>query len=86
MKIVVLDYPRENPGEIDWSGFEEYGQVTKYERTLPQQAAERIGDAEVVFVNKTVITKVTLEKCPNIKFISVIATGYNTVDIKAARE
>ena len=86
MKIVVLDYPRENPGEIDWSGFEEYGQVTKYERTLPQQAAERIGDADVVFVNKTVITKETLEKCPNIKFISVIATGYNTVDIKAARE
>ena len=84
MKIVILDYPRENPGEIDWSGFEKLGEVTKYERTLPEQAAERIGDADIVFLNKTVLTKETLEKCSNIKFISVIATGYNTVDVQAA--
>lgn len=86
MKIVVLDYPRENPGEIDWSGFEKIGNVKKYERTLPEQVVERIGDADIVFLNKTVITKETLEKCPNIKFISVIATGYNTVDVQAAKE
>lgn len=86
MKIVILDHPRENPGEIDWSGFNKYGEVVKYERTLPEEAAERIGDAEIVFLNKTVITKETLDKCPNIKFISVIATGYNTVDVNACRE
>lgn len=86
MKIVVLDYPRENPGEIDWSGFEKFGRVTRYERTLEEDAANRIGDAEVVFLNKTVITRETLLKCPDLKFISVIATGYNTVDVNAAAE
>lgn len=86
MKIVILDYPRENPGEIDWSRFEQYGEVTRYERTLPGQVAERIGDAEVVFLNKTVVTGEDLRKCPNVKFISVIATGYNTVDVTAAKE
>jgi len=86
MKIVILDYPRENPGEIDWSRFDQYGEVTRYERTLPGQVAERISDAEVVFLNKTVVTGEDLRKCPNVKFISVIATGYNTVDVAAARE
>ena len=86
MKIVILDHPRENPGEIDWSEFEKYGEVTRYARTMPEQVVERIGDAEVVFLNKTVVTKEDLQKCPNIKFISVIATGYNTVDFKAAAE
>lgn len=86
MKIVILDHPRENPGEIDWSRFSEFGEVTKYERTSPEEAAERIGDADVVFLNKTVITRETLEKCKNLKFISVIATGYNTVDVVAAKE
>ena len=86
MKIVILDYPRENPGEIDWSRFEQYGEVTRYERTMPGQVAERIGDAEVVFLNKTVVTREDLLKCPNVRFISVIATGYNTVDVAAAKE
>lgn len=86
MKIVILDHPRENPNEINWSEFEKYGEVVRYPRTLPEQVVERIGDADVVFLNKTVITKEQLEKCPNVKFISVIATGYNTVDVKGARE
>lgn len=86
MKIVILDYPRENPNEIDWSGFSEYGEVVSYHRTLPEEAAERIGDADIVFLNKTVITRETIEQCPNLKFISVIATGYNTVDVNAAAE
>jgi len=86
MKIVILDHPREIPGEIDWSAFEKYGEVTKYARTLPEQVAERIGDADIVFLNKTVVTKEALEKCPNVKFISVIATGYNTVDVNGARD
>lgn len=86
MKIVILDYPRENPNEIDWSRFEQYGQVTRYARTLPDQVAERIGDAQIVFLNKTVITGEVLRICPNVKFIGVIATGYNTVDVAAAKE
>lgn len=86
MKIVILDHPRENPGEIDWTGFDKYGEVTRYERTFPGQVAEKIGDADVVFLNKTVVTAEDLARCPNVKFISVIATGYNTVDVKAARE
>lgn len=86
MKIVILDHPRENPNEIDWSEFKKYGEVVKYPRTPETEAAKRIGDADIVFLNKTVITRDTLKKCPNLKFISVIATGYNTVDVKAARE
>ena len=86
MKIVILDHSRENPGEINWSEFDKYGEVTRYARTLPEQVAERIGDAEIVFLNKTIITKEDLKKCPNLKFISVIATGYNTVDVNAAKE
>ena len=86
MKIVILDHPRENPGEINWSEFDKYGEVTRYPRTLPEQVVERIGDADIVFLNKTVVTKEDLEKCPNLKFISVIATGYNTVDVEGAKE
>ena len=86
LKIVILDYPRENPGEINWEGFEAFGEVKRYARTLPGQVAERIGDADIVFLNKTVVTKEDLIQCPNLKFISVIATGYNTVDVKAAAE
>lgn len=86
MKIVILDYPRENPGEIDWSRFEQFGQVERYARTFPEEVDARIADADVVFLNKTVITRENLQKCKNLKFISVIATGYNTVDVAAARE
>lgn len=86
MKIVILDHPRENPGEINWSEFNKYGEVIKYPRTLPDQVVERANDADIVFLNKTVVTREHLEKCPNLKFISVIATGYNTVDVNAARD
>ncbi len=86
MKIVILDHPRENEGEINWCNFYNYGEVVKYPRTLEKDVVERIGDADVVFLNKTVVTKEALEQCPNLKFISVIATGYNTVDVNAARD
>lgn len=86
MKIVILDYPRENPGEIDWSRFEQFGEVERYARTFPEDVDARMADADVVFLNKTVITRENLQKCSKLKFISVIATGYNTVDVKAARE
>lgn len=86
MKIVILDYPRENPGEIDWSRFDQFGEVERYARTFPEEVDARINDADVVFLNKTVITRENLQKCKKLKFISVIATGYNTVDVAAARE
>lgn len=86
MKIVILDHPRENKGEINWSEFNKYGEVIRYSGTRPEQVVERIGDADIVFLNKTVVTKEQLEKCPNVKFVSVIATGYNTVDVNGARE
>ena len=89
MKIVVLDGYTENPGDLSWSGLEALGEVTVYDRTSYVDApiiAERIGDAEVVVMNKTPITKETIDKCPNIKLIAVLATGYNVVDYTYAKE
>ena len=89
MKIVVLDGYTENPGDLSWSGLEALGDVTVYDRTSYVDdpiIAERIGDAEVVILNKTPITKNTLDKCPNIKVIGVLATGYNVVDYVYAKE
>ena len=87
MKMVVLDGYTENPGDLSWDGLREFGELTVYDRTGSEdQVIARIGEAEVVFVNKVPITKRVLEECPNIKFISVLATGYNVIDIKAAAE
>lgn len=86
MKIVVLDGYTLNPGDISWEGMEAYGDVTVYDRTKAEDVVERIGDAEVVYTNKTPITKETLDACPSVKFIGVLATGYNIVDIEAAKE
>ena len=85
MKIVVLDKPRENPGEIDWSALNELGTVEMNQRVPQEEALSHIIDADVVMLNKTNITREMLEQCKNLKFISVIATGYNTVDFVAAR-
>ena len=87
MKMVVLDGYTENPGDLSWDGLREFGELTVYDRTGSEdQVIARIGEAEVVFVNKVPITKRVLEECPNIKFISVLATGYNVIDIKSAAE
>ena len=86
MKIVVLDGYTLNPGDISWEGMEAFGDLTVYDRTKAEDVAERIGDAEVVYTNKTPITKETLDACPNVKFIGVLATGYNIVDTAAAKE
>ncbi len=86
MKIVVLDGYTENPGDLSWAPLEELGELTVYDRTPADMAAERIGDAEIVYTNKTPITRQVLEACPNIRLISVLATGYNIVDCAAARE
>ena len=86
MKIVVLDGYTLNPGDISWEGMEALGEVTVYDRTKPEEVVERIGDAEVVYTNKTPITRETLDQCGNIRFIGVLATGYNIIDIEAAKE
>ena len=86
MKIVVLDGYTENPGDLSWAPLEALGELTVYDRTPADQVAARIGDAEIVYTNKTPVTRETMDACPNIKFISVLATGYNIVDVAAAKE
>ena len=84
MKIVVLDRPLENPGELDWSALNELGEVSIYDRTPPEAVPERLRGAEIAMVNKAEVTAETLRQCPGLRFISVIGTGYNTVDVKSA--
>ena len=89
MKIVILDGYTENPGDLSWAALEALGELTVYDRTSLTDENEiiaRIGDAEVVYTNKTPITKTVIDACPNMKFISVLATGYNVVDYVHARE
>ena len=86
MKIVILDGYTENPGDLSWDELGKFGELTVYDRTKLEDVVARIGDAEVVYTNKTPITRSTLEACPNIRFISVLATGYNVVDVEAAKE
>ena len=89
MKIVILDGYTENPGDLSWEELGKLGDPTVYDRTPVNDEAEiirRIGDAEVVFTNKTPITKAVIDACPNMKFISVLATGYNVVDYVYAGE
>lgn len=89
MKIVVLDGYTENPGDLSWRGLEELGELQVYDRTPVNDEAEiikRIGNAEIVFTNKTPISKNVIDSCPSMKFISVLATGYNVVDYEYARE
>ncbi len=88
MKIVVLDGYTENPGDLSWAPLEQYGELTVYDRTPceDETVIERIGDAEVVFTNKCPIGRAVLDACPKVRFISVLATGYNVVDVQAAAE
>lgn len=85
MKIVILDGFASNPGDLSWEEIAAQGELTVYERSTAQEAAERIGDAEIVFLNKTPISAETLAKCPNVKMIGILATGYNIVDTAACR-
>lgn len=86
LKIVVLDGYTENPGDLSWDELGKFGELTVYDRTKAEDVVARIEDAEVVYTNKTPITRETLDACPNVKFISVLATGYNVIDVDAARE
>ena len=85
MKIVVLDGQALNPGDLSWECLNRFGDVTVYDRTPNELIVERIGDAPVILLNKTPITAETLDACPSVKLICVLATGYNVVDCDAAK-
>lgn len=84
MKIVILDGYTLNPGDLSWEPLKELGEVTVYERTAPKDVCKRAEGAEVVFTNKVVLDEAVLEKLPSLKYIGVLATGYNVVDVEAA--
>ncbi|AUS06829.1 D-2-hydroxyacid dehydrogenase [Pseudotamlana carrageenivorans] len=86
MKIVVLDGYTLNPGDLSWEDLKKIGDLTVYDRTRleAETVLKNIGDAEIVFTNKTPLTKEVIEKASNLKYIGVLATGYNVVDIEAA--
>jgi Lactate dehydrogenase and related dehydrogenases len=91
MKIVVLDGYTLNPGDLSWEGLEKLGELKVYDRTAYDRSGEsliieRAKDADVIFTNKTPLSKEVMDKIPNLKFIGVLATGYNVVDVNAAKE
>jgi len=86
MKIVVLDGYSMNPGDLSWEALEALGECTVYDRTTPDEVLKRSKDAEVLLTNKTEITSEIIAALPQLKYIGVLATGYNVIDIKAARE
>ena len=85
MKIIVLDGYGLNPGDLTWKGFEELGELTVYDRTSPSELLERAAGAEALVTNKTLITSENMDALPDLKYIGVLATGYNVVDIDAAK-
>ncbi|OBR89716.1 MULTISPECIES: D-2-hydroxyacid dehydrogenase [Clostridium] len=91
MKIVILDGYVLNPGDLSWSSLEELGDLTVYDKTVFDNSnddliIERIKDAEIVFTNKTPISENVFKNCPKLKYLGVLATGYNIVDIKASKK
>lgn len=85
-KIVVLDAYTLCADELNYDALNELGSVTVYERTTPEQAIERIGDAEIILTNKVVITREIMEACPSLRYVGVTATGFNIVDIEEAKK
>ncbi|MDR0889301.1 MAG: D-2-hydroxyacid dehydrogenase [Oscillospiraceae bacterium] len=85
MKLVILDGYASNPGDLCWEEFASFGDLTVYERTSAQEAAARIGDAEIAFSNKVTIGAEVFDRCPHLRFLGIFATGYNMVDLQAAR-
>lgn len=86
MKIVALDGYAANPGDLSWDELKSLGECVIYDRTAPEEVLERAADAEVLLTNKVVITGEAMAALPQLKYIGVMATGYNIVDIDAARE
>ena len=86
MKIVILDGYSANPGDLSWKGLEELGTLTVYDRTKSNETVARAADAEIVLTNKVILNSEVIAQLPHLKYIGVLATGYNVVDIKAAHE
>ena len=86
MKIVVLDGYTLNPGDLSWSGFERLGSVTVHDRTTAALILERAAGAPVILTNKTPLSADTLSRLPDLKYVGVLATGYNIVDVRAAAQ
>ena len=86
MNIVILDGYTANPGDLSWGSLKEMGEVTVYERTRREEIARRAADADIVLTNKVVMDREMMALLPRLKYIGVLATGYNVVDIEAARE
>lgn len=85
MKIVVLDGYTLNPGDLSWERLEAIAPTTIYDRTPPDEIISRIGDADIIFTNKTPLTAETFATCPSIRFVCALATGYNVIDVDAAK-
>ncbi len=86
MKIVVLDGHALCAGDLSFDSLGSLGTLSVYDRTPPELVVERIGDADAVFTNKTLVSREYLASCPSVKFVGVLATGYNVVDLAAASE
>ena len=86
MRIVILDGYTANPGDLSWKGLKQTGEVTVYDRTSPSETVQRAADADIVLTNKVVLDREKITQLPRLKYIGVLATGYNVVDIEAAHE
>lgn len=86
MKIVILDGYSANPGDLSWEPLKEFGTLVVYDRTAPSEVVERAQDAEVVLTNKVQMTAEVIKQLPRLKYIGELATGFNNIDIVAARE
>ena len=85
MNLTILDGNALNPGDLDWSCFEQFGKLTVYPRSAPELVIERAADSEIVFTNKVTFDETVLAQLPKLKYIGIFATGYNVIDVEAAR-
>jgi phosphoglycerate dehydrogenase-like enzyme len=83
LRIVVLDGYTANPGDLTWDAFAEFGDLTVHDRTPPDEIVKRAKDAEVVLTNKALLDAKAIAALPNLRFIGVLATGFNVVDVEA---
>ncbi len=85
MKLTILDGHAVNPGDLNWNKFTELAEISVYDRTPKELLKNRIGDSDAIFLNKIEITEELLQECPNLKYIGVLATGYNVIDLEATK-
>ena len=86
MKIVILDGYAANPGDLSWNALRDMGELTVYDRTMPEDTVVRATGAEIILTNKVVLGRKEIEQLPQLRYIGVLATGYNVVDTQAAHE